>query len=101
MITARGIGKRYRLGATTSRIRVGEALRNAVGRRRDGEDREEFWALRDVTLNVEEGQVLGLVGANGAGKSTLLKLLSRITPPTEGEITIRGRVATLLEVGTG
>jgi lipopolysaccharide transport system ATP-binding protein len=61
----------------------------------------EFWALRDVSLDIEPGSVLGLIGANGAGKSTLLKLLSRITLPTEGELRLRGRVGTLLEVGTG
>jgi lipopolysaccharide transport system ATP-binding protein len=62
---------------------------------------EEFWALKDVSFNVEEGERLGIVGRNGAGKSTLLKILSRITEPTRGRLTIRGRVATLLEVGTG
>jgi lipopolysaccharide transport system ATP-binding protein len=63
--------------------------------------REDFWALRDVSLEVERGEVIGLIGANGAGKSTLLKLLSQITPPTEGRISLWGRVATMLEVGTG
>src|SRR5262249_10541983 len=59
------------------------------------------WALRDINFSAPHGQVLGFVGHNGAGKSTLLKILSRITAPSEGEITIRGRVASLLEVGTG
>lgn len=62
---------------------------------------EEFWALRDVSLQVRQGECLALIGKNGSGKSTLLKILSRIIPPTEGQIRVRGRVASLLEVGTG
>jgi len=62
---------------------------------------EDFWALRDLTLDVNEGDVIGIIGRNGAGKSTLLKLVSRITDPTEGSIVVRGRMASLLEVGTG
>lgn len=62
---------------------------------------EEFWALRDVSFTVKPGDVLGIIGRNGSGKSTLLKILSKITPPTEGEATIMGRVGSLLEIGTG
>ncbi|WP_254955410.1 ABC transporter ATP-binding protein, partial [Cyanobium sp. Cruz-8H5] len=62
---------------------------------------EEFWALKDVNFQVKRGEVVGVIGRNGAGKSTLLKVLSRITPPTSGQIRLRGRVASLLEVGTG
>lgn len=66
-----------------------------------GEEKEKFWALEDIDFKVKAGESVGIIGRNGAGKSTLLKILSRITPPTKGEIILRGRVASLLEVGTG
>ena len=64
-------------------------------------DGRSFWALRDISLTVEQSEILGIIGKNGAGKSTLLKILSRVTAPTSGAIKVKGRIASLLEVGTG
>ncbi len=79
------------------------ALKTSISRKSTdkSEDVEEFWAVRDISLELKRGDILGIVGRNGAGKSTFLKLLSRITPPTTGSIELHGRIATLLEVGTG
>jgi lipopolysaccharide transport system ATP-binding protein len=103
VIHAEGLGKRYRRG-----VRVDTGLRHVLERfarspwrALRGAKPEMFWALKDVSLEVREGEVLGLIGRNGAGKTTLLKLLSRITRPTEGWAEIRGKVRSLLEVGTG
>ncbi len=104
-IQVEGLSKRYRLGQTrTLRQRLAYMagkVRRGRGVEAGGNEGDTFWALRDVGLDVHPGEVLGLIGRNGAGKSTLLKVLSRITDPTHGRVTIRGRVGSLLEVGTG
>ncbi len=105
IIEVAGVGKRYRLGelsATTVREEAQRFWDRIRGRAVEGKSsQEDFWALREVDLTVRRGETVGLIGHNGAGKSTLLKILSRITEPTTGRIALRGRVASLLEVGTG
>ncbi len=92
----------FRDAMTDAARRIGKRLLNPIGRAQvDSGANEEFWALRNVSFTVQAGDRIGVIGRNGAGKSTLLKLLSRITEPTAGRISIEGRVASLLEVGTG
>ena len=100
-----GVSKAYRLGAIGA-TSLKDEMQRLWARARQGsaapnQGTKEFWALRDVSFDVQPGEVVGIIGKNGAGKSTLLKILSRITQQTAGEITLRGRVASLLEVGTG
>jgi lipopolysaccharide transport system ATP-binding protein len=120
VITVEALSKRYLVAhnAENQGHRRYIALRDVIGREirnftrnsidmlrgrqvLQGNEIEEFWALKDVNFEVKQGEVLGIIGRNGAGKSTLLKILSRITEPTKGRVVLRGRVASLLEVGTG
>ncbi len=114
ILEIRNVSKQYKLGGR--RLRKAETFRELLqrtvskpfgqltGLRNNGAPKEDlyaFWALQDVNTEVNQGDIVGIIGRNGAGKSTLLKILSRITSPTEGMVTIRGRLASLLEVGTG
>jgi len=109
-ITIENLGKRYTIGrerpkSDGMRHVIESAFRHPLGWLRSGRQknlqRADIWALRDISLQINEGEVVGIIGNNGAGKSTLLKILSRITAPTEGKIRIKGRIASLLEAGTG
>ncbi|MDQ3621014.1 MAG: ABC transporter ATP-binding protein [Verrucomicrobiota bacterium] len=104
IIEVESISKCYRLGsigATSLREELDRIWDRLRGRTSDAGHTSDFWALKDVSFKVQPGEILGIIGRNGAGKSTLLKILSRITEPTSGQIILRGRVASLLEVGTG
>ncbi|MGD0708902.1 MAG: ABC transporter ATP-binding protein [Anaerolineaceae bacterium] len=106
-IKVENIGKRYRIGAPVIKYRtlretVSEKASAMFHKKNEAELEEQYiWALKGVSFEVKQGQVLGVIGKNGAGKSTLLKILSRVTEPTEGIAEIHGRVGSLLEVGTG
>jgi lipopolysaccharide transport system ATP-binding protein len=117
-ISVKNLSKQYKIGPAQGKFRYGmlrdvfldsltapiRYARSLVGRSNKQQltnGKNYIWALKDVSFNLEEGKVLGIVGRNGAGKSTLLKILSRVTEPTEGTVTVRGRVGSLLEVGTG
>ncbi len=102
-VKVEGLSKRFVLGQTFERTlssRIGDLVRGRGLLSRPA-PKEEFWALRDVSFEIGEGEAVGIIGGNGAGKSTLLKVLSRITPPTSGRALVRGRLSSLLEVGTG
>src|SRR5688572_27155391 len=101
ILEVKGLAKKYRISHQSGGgyLSFRERMINIL--RPDPYSRETFWALNNISFQIEPGESIGIIGPNGAGKSTLLKILSRITPPTRGKITMRGRVASLLEVGTG
>lgn len=107
VIKAVGLGKKYRIGQVQANRRGGNTLGETIGRWWKGRTstansrHEDFWALRELDFSIAAGDTVGIVGRNGAGKSTLLKLISRITEPTTGRLELEGRIASLLEVGTG
>jgi ABC-type polysaccharide/polyol phosphate transport system ATPase subunit len=106
IIQVKNISKQYNIGMDRTYKTLSGSITDAVQSpiqtlKRIAKNYESFWVLKDINFEVERGEVIGIIGRNGAGKSTLLKILSRITSPTEGEIRLRGRVGSLLEVGTG
>lgn len=98
IIKVQNLGKKYKIGLKEPYYSLRDSVANLFKRKKP---RDEFWALQDINFEIKKGEVLGIIGPNGAGKSTLLKIISRITPPTTGRIFICGKVASLLEVGTG
>src|SRR5262245_17382926 len=104
IVEVENISKLYRLGefnARSLREEFERLFRRRLGNGKANGRTSEFWAIKDVRFSVQPGEVVGIIGRNGAGKSTLLKVLSRITEPSEGRVTVKGRLASLLEVGTG
>jgi lipopolysaccharide transport system ATP-binding protein len=104
VIKVENLSKQYRLGVINSSSFIGDmgALFQRVGLRKVAPRKDEtFWALKEINFEVQQGDVLGIIGKNGAGKSTLLKILSKVTSPSSGSIKVKGRIASLLEVGTG
>src|SRR3972149_1720496 len=103
IIIVKKISKKYKIRESQSYLSLRDTIANSVMHPLNffSNRKNWFWALRNVSFEVMPGEVVGIIGPNGAGKTTLLKIMSRITPPTSGEIILRGRVASLLEVGTG
>lgn len=107
IIEIQNVGKKYYIGERQKYLALRDSLaglfksRSGEPKNKSAAQANDFWALKNINFSVEPGEVLGIIGRNGAGKSTLLKILSRITPPTTGEVRLRGRVGSLLEVGTG
>jgi len=100
IIKIEGLGKKYLMGEREPYYALRDRIAGLVNLKKP-KKKKDFWALKDINLEIRRGETIGIIGRNGAGKSTLLKILSQITPPTRGKITLGGRVASLLEVGTG